>query len=494
MKKLRILALVAIVAMMITNMVAAQEISNLPGGGWWSGEQVQNVGDAEATIEITAYDKDTTEIYTASEAVAAGGAYTFSPFAGLTDMPDGFQGSAVVSADQPIKAIVNVTNLMVGDVGVTGGKAAAQYQGVDGSAVADTLYFPLVKGDYYGSTTTFYVQNAGDAAATFTGSFAMNDGNTYSFTSPSIEPNRIAIFSVFDADDYDNGDDQAADVRLGALTVTSAQPMAGVVMEHSTTDATAVALFGTRGFTANDFDTTAYAPVIKNEFYGQFTGLQVQNVSGGDIDITVTYIVAQGPNAGETITQEATGVADGESHTFVQLDAVDGGVGTYLDAGDLAGATVTATGDFVAIVNEQNSAASVGITYSAMPDGSASQMVSVPLFKDYFYGSSSGLQIQNVGSAEASATATFACTTEGGATSTSVSDPFSIAAGETFLFYHPSEAGQAGADLFGSFPSESNCSVTIEADQNIVAIVNEQGVEANAGNLDNNNYEGFNLQ
>ncbi|MFP4394747.1 MAG: hypothetical protein ACLFTI_05735 [Anaerolineales bacterium] len=381
---------------------------------------------------------------------------------------------------------------MVGDVGVDGGKAAAQYQGVDGAAVADTLYFPLAKGDFYGATTTFYVQNAGDAAASFTASFAMNDGDVYEYTSPAIEPNRIAIFSVFDAEEYDNGDAAGGDVRLGSLTVTSDEPMAGVVMEHATADATAVALFGTRGFTANDFDTKAYAPVIKNNFYGQFTGLQVQNVSDADIDVTVDYVVAQGPSGAGTIHQDTATVAPGTSHTFVQLDSSN----TPLAEGDLAGATISATGEFVAIVNEQNSAASVGITYSAMPDGAATQKVSIPLFKDFYYGSSSGLQIQNVGDAEASATATFACTTEGGDPFTVDSDAFSIAAGETYLFYAPSTAGNPGADLFdsGEFQTDANCSVTIEADQNVVAIVNEQGVEGNAGNLDNNNYEGFNLQ
>lgn len=418
MKKVRILALVLVAALLSMNLASAQEISNLPGSGWWSGEQVQNVGDADATVHITAYDIDSTDTYESDQTVPPGGAYTFTPFTGLTNLPDGFQGSAVVTADQPIKAIVNVTNLPVATVGVTGGTAAAQYQGVDGSAVATTLYFPLAKGDYYGATTTFYVQNAGDSAATFTAEFAMNDGMSYSYTTPSIEPNRIAIFSVFDTTGYDNGTATGGAVRLGALKVTSTEEMAGVVMEHSTTDATAVALFGTRGFTENDFDTKAYAPVIKNMFYNQFTGLQVQNVGTGDIDITVTYKVAQGPNAGATITQTATGVAAGTSHTFVQLDAVDGGVGSNLDAGDLAGATVEATGDFVAIVNEQNQAASVGITYSAMPDGSTTQKVSAPLYKDEYYNNGSGLQVQNVGSADASATAVFACTTEGGATFT----------------------------------------------------------------------------
>lgn len=487
MKKLRILGLVALVAMMVANMAAAQGISNLPGGGWWSGQQVQNVGDADATINIVAYDKDSAETYDADEVVPPGGAFTFSPFAGLTDLPDGFQGSAVVSADQPIKAIVNVTNMPAGDVGVTGGTAAAQYQGIDGAAVADTLYFPLAKGDYYGATTTFYVQNAGDEAATFTASFAMGDGETYEFTSPEVAPNRIAIFSVFDADDYDNGDTTGGLVRLGALSVTSEQPMAGVVMEHATADATAAALFSTRGFTANDFDTKAYAPVIKNDFYGQFTGLQVQNVCSEPIDITVTYIVAQGPNAGEVIVEEAKDLPVGQSHTFVHLEAT----GSELAAGDLAGATIEATGNFVAIVNEQTPTGSVGITYSAMPDGSTTAKVSAPLFKDGFYAANSGLQVQNVSASEATATATFACTTIGGDTSTATSDEFTIDAGGTFLFFQPSVATNPGGGLFGDgeFPTDANCSVTIEADQNVVAIVNEA-----APGLDNNNYEGFNLQ
>lgn len=499
MKKVRILALVAVVTLLLANLASAQGISTLPGGGWWSGEQVQNVGNADATVNITAYDKDSGTSYSADETIGPGEAFTFTPFAGggLDSLPDGFQGSAVVRADQPIKAIVNVTNLEVGDLGTAGGLAAAQYQGVDGSAVDTTLYFPLVKGDYYGATTTYYVQNAGESAATFTASFAMNDGNVYAYTTPLVDPNQIAVFSVFDATDYDNGTDTGGAVRLGALTVTSDEPMAGVVMEHSTTDADAAFLFGTRGFTANDFDMKAYAPVIKNDYYDQFTGLQVQNVSSSNIDITVTYKVAEGPNAGETITQRALGVEPGKSHTFVQLDAVDGGVGSNLDAGDLAGATVEATGNFVAIVSEQQMsgvANEVGITYSALPDGVATTKVSVPLFKDMYYNNTSGLQIQNVGDGEATATATFACTTEGGSTFTAETSNFNIAVGETYLFYAPSTATNPGGNLFdtGEFQSDSNCSVTIEADQDIVAIVNEMGAEGNV--MDNNNYEGFNLE
>jgi hypothetical protein len=494
MKKLRLLALLVLGLVLVTNVVSAQGISQLPGGGWWSGEQVQNVGTAAANVVIDAYhESDSTKDLQASQSVDPGGAFTFTPFTGLDKMEDGWRGSAVVSANQPIKAIVNVTNLAVGGIGATGGKAAAQYQGFDGSAVAKTLYFPLAKGDYYGATTTYYVQNAGDAAATFVATFNMNDGNSYTYTSPSVQPNRMAIFSVFDATGYDAGTAQGGDVRLGSLTVTSAADMAGVVMEHSTTDATATFLFGTRGFTDSDFDSKAYAPVAKNSYYGQFTGIQVQNVDSSAITITVTYKVTDGPNKGTTVSESAS-AAPGKSYTFVQLDAT----GSPMAAGDLAAATIEATGNFVAIVNEQQMAGvatPVGITYSAMPDGAATQKISVPLYKDAYFKNSSGLQIQNVGSAAASVTAEFACTQEDGTTTfTADTTAATVDPGSALLIFSPSVATNPGGDLFdaGEFKSDSNCSVTINADQNIVAIVNEMGVEGNA--MDNNNYEGFNLQ
>jgi hypothetical protein len=215
---------------------AAFAQGGLPGSGWWSGEQVQNVGDDDATITVTAYDKDTTDTFSASETVASGGAFTFLPNS-FADMPSGFQGSAVVSSNQPIKAIVNVTNRLSGDLGIDGGKAAAQYQGVDGSMVADTLYFPLVKGNHYSKTTTFYVQNAGSADATnVVATFNMANGDSFTYNVPAIAPNKMVAFSVFDAADYDGTCTPEGTCRKGGLIVTSDQPLAGTVMEHYTTE------------------------------------------------------------------------------------------------------------------------------------------------------------------------------------------------------------------------------------------------------------------
>jgi len=151
---LSVVATITVLALLASVAVAQ---TGIPGSGWWSGEQVQNVGTATASIVVTAYDMSGASTFSSSQSVAVGAAFTFTP-GDFTGMPDGFKGSAVVSSDQPIKAIVNVTNQLAGDFGVSGGKAAAQYQGTENAAT--TLYFPLAKNNYYGNTTSFYVQNA----------------------------------------------------------------------------------------------------------------------------------------------------------------------------------------------------------------------------------------------------------------------------------------------------------------------------------------------
>lgn len=117
--------------------------SGVPGTGWWSAETVQNVGSSQVSVQVVAYDASSSSTYSASKLIDPGKNYTFLPSGAdfTPSLPSGFQGSAVVSADGPIKAITNVQNVLSGSLGVTGGKASGIYQGIDGSAVATTVYF-----------------------------------------------------------------------------------------------------------------------------------------------------------------------------------------------------------------------------------------------------------------------------------------------------------------------------------------------------------------
>lgn len=276
--------------------------------------------------------------------------------------------------------------------------------------------------------------------------------------------------------------------NVGSLTVSSSQPLAGTVLEYVQGQAVATVLLGTRGFTAADFSMKAYAPVIKNGRFGRFTGVQVQNVSAAPITVTVSYVGTAGACAGNTYADTASGVPAGASKTFVQLTGQ-----SNLPANCTASATISASGNFVAIVNEQNQTgfALAGITYSAISDNAKTTKISAPLVKDRRSGDSTGLQIQNVGSANATnVVVTFAC--KGGATFTAISTPQSIPMGGAKLFLRPSTmpAGTfTGANPFTS--ANVNCAATVVGDQPVVAIANEFADVTGA--IDDTNYEGFNL-
>ncbi len=483
MKKLIILVMV--VLGLYAASVSAQ--TGLNGAGWWFGTQVQNVSSSNATIQATAYDSSSASTYSESQSLAPGAAYTFTPINDFQSMPAGFEGSLVISSDQPVKAITNITNQPAGGLGQTGGKGAAQYAGTDGGDVGTTLYFPLAKGDHFGKCSTFYIQNTSAADLTDgVATFVMRSGNNHTVNLPTVGQNQMVAISVSDSGSYNP---VSNDDRVGSMSVTGTQAMAGVVLESDCAGSTAVVLNGTRGFTSANFDSTAYAPVIKNDRFGQFTGLQVQNTSGGPIDITVDYTGSAGSCSGNAYQDTANSVADGDSATFVHT-----GTNTNLPVNCVASATITATGDFVAIVNEQEQSGNpkVGITYNAFADGATTSKVSLPLYKDNRFGFATGLQIQNVGNAAATNwTATFVCS--GGSSFTAVSDPAktgAIAAGGSFLFYRPSTQNYfTGGSPFSA--DNVNCSVTIEGDQSLVAIANEAPLTAGA--LDNNNYEGFNV-
>lgn len=471
------LVMLGILAVAVTVVVAQ---NGIPGTGWWTGEQVQNVGNATASIVVTAYDKTGAAQYTSSTTVTVGSAFTFSP-SSFTGMPSGFIGSAVVSSDQPIKAIVAVTNQQSGSLGVAGGKAAAQYQGTESAAT--TLYFPLAKNNRFGKTTAFYIQNAGTAAATASVVFNMDTGGSHTYTTPSIEPNKMVLVNPVDAGVPSTGGTGGRD-NIGSMTVTSAQPLAGTVLEYTQGEAVATVLNGTRGFTSSDFDVKAYAPVVKNNRFGRFTGVQVQNVSAGTITVTINYVGVGGCTGSFS---ESGSIAANASKTFVQSGAT-----SPFPVNCTGSATINGTGNFVAIVNESNLAGftNAGITYSAMPDSSKTTKLSVPLFKDRRFNLSNGLQIQNVGTAAATnVVATFSC--KGAATFTAISNPRTIAAGGAYLFYHPST--MTGVFTAGNpFSSNNeNCSVVVTSDQPVVGISNESPDVA--GLLDDENYEAFNL-
>lgn len=462
---------------LVTGVVLAQGIGvqALPGSGWTSGQQIQNVGSAAAMIVAEAYD-ETGGPYAAAgvtgglDAVPVGESRTI-----LADnwsgAPASFQGAAVVSADQPIVAIVNVTN----------GSAAAQYQGV---GTPDTeIGFPLFKNSMGPKHTTFYVQNAGDTAAMIYATFTADSGTAYTWNSgTAVDPNRMVTFSAADATPT------MPTGTKGGLVVTSAENIAGVVLEHGTSDTTI--LQATKGFSPAEYGTTLVAPLVKRQFGAnpRSTGIQVQNVSASAADIYITYM-----SGANTYKQHKLAVDPGASYTFFENLIGDAG-SVELPVGTLAAATITSTGNIAAIVNETFFGGNIPnnrntqTTYHAIAVADATMTIGVPLAKEYFGAAAkgSGIQVMNVGSAAANVELEYAF---GTGTFTIINQTIDPGTSKTYFNVSstiPSTEWAGGNVL----PTGDYGGVIVTSDQNIVAIVQEADFTAVQ---DVKNYEGFNL-
>ena len=206
------LPLIVLFNLIISIHIADAQSSNLPGVGWRSGLQIQNLGDAPARIEVTAMDTNGLNYACGSVTVAPGASANFQTDIDC-NVPADFVGSAVVSADQPIAAIVNINNKGTGS-------AAGQYRGTDGRKMAQTAYFPLIKNDHNGRTTTLYVQNAGtsknDIQATFT-----VQGQTYVKTYNGIPANAMVVVTPSQAGV------PAGPGNFGSATISGTRALAG---------------------------------------------------------------------------------------------------------------------------------------------------------------------------------------------------------------------------------------------------------------------------
>ncbi len=482
MSKKFLTVLVLLVVVLVTASLVAAQGGQLPGSGWKSGQQIQNVGAGNATIVFQAYGTTGTPYNCGSKPAAPGGSANFLTDVDCASVPAGFVGSAVVSADQPIAAIVNVNNRGVG-------AAAGQYRGTDGADVNTTITFPLVKNNFGGRTTTFYVQNASMTPNTINATFRVG-ATTYPKSFPGVPGNAMVVITTADA-----GVPAGA---VGSLTVTGSQPLAGTSLEHEATAPTAQNLQASKAFTPSDNDDVAYCPLVRNAHTAndQTTGIQAQNVGGAAQTVTVSYSYRIG--AGPLQTKETTSpsLAPGESFTFFGKDATHG-----IPNGALGSATVTGDGGGnIAVVVNDRGFATVNpnrvTTYACFAASSATDEVVLPLYKEFFGGNTTGIQIQNVGNSAATVQVTYTPTTPSGSGSPVTFTAPAIPAGASSTFFSVynlasptgiSVVSGSAASLFNSFGG-----VTITSNQPIVAIANESMSAPNPSLQDTKNYEGFN--
>jgi hypothetical protein len=490
MKKLGVVLAVVALALAVGTALAA-----LPGSGWSTNVQVQNVGTATANVVVSAYSGG--EVKTTSGiTVPVGGSTTIlaSQMQGLTS---GYQGAGVLSSDQPLFGIMFVTNYG----SATGNTASAIVRAVNSEYTATTLNFPLAKKNFGSGkkTTTFYIQNAGTAPTTITATVSVLSGGPCTSNPKTFTP------AASEQVNFTPADMGCPAGTLGSVSVTSSgQALAGIVLESDDSASSPAGggrvVQGTRGFSPADGDTTLIAPIIKKSFGANknVTGLQVQNISGVQIPangLVITYTVVAGPQGVGTQVVEKNAVAIDNLASYNSLHP-------GLNAGTLASAVVSVVDPahrIIGIVNENRPSGTTvfrNTTYSLLAAHDAATSVSLPLVKEYFGGSGgrcTGVQVVPVGGAAQvqlvykAGASTFTVQTTGTTT------------GKTFVRISEGTAVNPDVTVSGGTFADmksKNFGVTVSSltpGVKIVAVANESFCPGATRDEDDANYEGFAL-
>jgi len=512
MKKIASLALVVLTLALSAAVVLAQAgPTSLPGGGWWSPFQVQNVGDEEATLLYTAYwqmgvGDDTTYSQDGEVLVGPNESVTYNPAlepnypvgprigfdTADKHLPTGFAGGVELAADQPLRAVVTVNNFQVGPVGTPGGRASAYYQSVQ--VPSEELFFPVMKANYFGQTTGFYIQAAG-GDATITAEYIFEGGPA------EVGPIDIDAGRTYLLDPEAAGVPVTGNGTLGSLVVTATSgQVAGVIIETQHDVSVGTFSLSTTGFGPDDACLMIVAPTNKVEFFGGGTGWQLQNTTGTDATVDVTFTVSgvqpgspadtAGIEVGDEFEVTVTVPADG-NYLFSQgnenyLQAVEVGGTQNLEPGVFFAGTAVSTQPLVATVNEFQGPNR--ILYSAFGVGNATTKLAAPAVKEAFFGQRTSLNIQNVGTSLTTPSVVYSCS-DG---ETYEFDSYkAIGPGEAVNFFMLSDpTHQANGWGEVKVPAGNNCAVTVTATEPIVAVAQESIMD---GTQDLKNYEGFNL-
>jgi hypothetical protein len=387
--------------LVLTIGLAVQPANAAAPTSYQSGFQIRNLSSTTATVAIDFYQSDGTIVLSLSDTVAGNATNSYFPLTdsvlpGTGEPPNGFQGAIVISSDQPVASISN----LVGN-GPSGSPISyASYSAF--SAGSPDVYLPLLMKGNFGYNTFLSVQNAGNASTNVTVNYS--DGSTNSIT--DLKPGAaVKLDQALEA--------HTATVFSAHMTSSGSVPVVAVVVEVGPTT-----LFAYGGFGGGN--TNLIMPLINENNFGYFSGVQIQNVGASSTDVTVAYT----PGAGfpGTACQETRTVAAGKSVTFAQNVFTSSTDPATLISEDCAqGATFVGSGvvtantasmPLVSVVNQLNIAANKGAAYDAFAPSQGQQKVVFPLIMDRNYGYFTSWSIVNVGSASITA-ASLVCTVTG---------------------------------------------------------------------------------
>lgn len=475
MRKIGVLfMLVGVMALVLVT--APESVVAQSGLVYGSAYQIQNLESGDASVVITYYDQNSSATYTANVTVPGNGSKTIFPFTtgtfgdGITTGPLSFSGSAVLSSDRQIAAILNTQTSSSPFYG-------ASTNGFSSGATEVSL--PLIACNNGGFDTWFNVQSVGSGAAVVTVSYVAGAYGTSAQDVGISIPQYTA--KTFNQSSGSTTGTQRCGAGLGTrfvgsakVTSTNGQPIVASVMFLGTGNIKT--LQGYNGFT--DGATSIKLPLVMSNNSTYYTSIQVQNAGDQTTTVTVDY----GPNtAGSGAPIDAVFTLNqGEAKTLIQLGGVSAysyndwnSIGKYV-----GGATITQTGTepLVAVVNQNSTLyTSLGSTYEGFDPNDASASINLPLVAANNSGYKTGIQIQAV-SGNPVVTVDYSTNTGSGSLAEPVDDQKTLSAGETWTLIQSGPPGiLSGVNNWSTAGQYVGSAKVTATGGTVIAIVNFNG-------------------
>jgi hypothetical protein len=188
---------------------------------------------------------------------------------------ESFNGSAVVAANKDVAVVVKNHNSSSGRTYAYNGITAGGSGDPTFERTGTTLYAPAFYNNAWGWTSTLEVMNTGSATANVQIQFKGRSGYGDTTRMYNVSPNgrlELAASNVWGGTSW-----------VGSLVIqsTNGQPLAAVVHEHHTSQAT-------RAYNASSAGSSPiYVPAAYKNKWGLTSGLVVQNVGSG---LTTAYL------------------------------------------------------------------------------------------------------------------------------------------------------------------------------------------------------------
>lgn len=390
MRVARLLIALTLVAMAVLGLAGTASAAG-PAGTWVSGIQVQNQHTTNAAnITISFYwGADAPAPYTPgalaipafTDVIPAKESKTYYVPNAFPSLPENFVGSAVVSADQPVAAILNTTKLAAGSD--LDPKRMGSAVGVLDPATK--VYTPYLRKAYYYRNSYIAVQNTSAGPANVTVTY--KDYTTGATIAAATQSATIPAYTskIF----YQNDNAGLPDMFRGGAVIESAAPLAVVV--NNANLGTAVASAGFESYNGLSTGATkVYLPKQTVNYSGYQSSFTAQNV--GTVAATMTAVFTFGAT---TFTKVSPVIQPGGSWGPYLATEADSGITTGFSGS--GSAIITCAQPIVAVAAEVNSAKGYSVIWNAVPDGSGTSAVLYPKFDRNYSNYNGGIQVQNVG-------------------------------------------------------------------------------------------------